>query len=466
MEQSFCGLGVAEPSGRLRGVRLPPPLWNSEDLPQRVDFLASWGFNAILLDAFDLPRLDPFHKDEDQPAPWEKRLAAVSEWLHGLGWWVMAVVPVQLDLGIQFPRNPDLDEPIPCRLAPLHRRRILHRFESILRSMQGLNAIGIAVSEWPRCQCSSCQHVTFEEESAYYLRAFSAVMKRYARDLEFWVLPDPPSFSLLQEIRAEVPSGARFLVGPQDPEQKGGLLPSQTEEGLILDLSIPSRYEWLDTDQHKQILLDWEQEDEPCLLVAEVGNAPRFPLGLASFMRLVWRKQTGEPLPEVWLYRLVLPEEQWKDWRKWKDLNLYTHKRIHEHELPADINSIIFKEMPDGTGKPSFQPDLTTALWKSHQRLDLEDRVRPLLRSVTSIPEGVPLESHLLSRMIDIHSGLTELAGDDTVRKTLEVLELRVLENLRDRIGLLLSESRAGAIWRKSDIPDLGVWLEFMRDEE
>jgi hypothetical protein len=464
----ITGLGgeTAEPRTTLRGIRMPPLLWQSDDLPQRLEFLASWGFNAILLDALNLPLIDPFHRDEDHPASWEENLANIAERLQNQGWWVMAVVPVQLDLGRQDHVMTGLDEPIPCRQAPLHRRRILHRFESILKGLRGLHAMGIAVSEWPRCRCGSCERVTFEEEAAYYLRAFSAVMKRYARDLEFWVLPDSPSFGLLQEIRAEVPSNARFLVEPQESGQKGSLMPTQTEEGMILNFSIPSRYECLDTHTFDELLRDWEQENEPRLLAAEVGGASRFPLGLVSFMRLAWQTRMGGPLPEALLYRLVLHDEQSRDWRKWRDLNLVTIKRVHERHLSALRNTSMSEELLLVTESPSIQPDLVSAIRKTHQRLDLEDRMRPLLKYVAEIPEGVPIDSHLLSKVVEVQSILTDLADDPVVPQILEVLELRALENLRDRINLLVSEGRAGATWRMADVPDLNLWLELLANEE
>lgn len=466
MEQSISGLGMVEARIQLRGIRLPPQLWNSNDLPLRAEFLKSWGFNALILDAIDQPLIEPFHQDEDRPASWEKSLAEVSERLQSLGWWVMGVVPVQLDLGPQGPRNSELVEPIPCRQSPLHRRRILHRFESILKGMRGLEAIGIAVCEWPRCQCTSCKRITFEEEAAYYLRAFSAVMKRYASGLEFWVLPDSSSFGLLQEIRAEVPSGARFLVGPQDPEQKGGLLPLQTEEGLVLDLSIPSWYEWLDTSKHSGLLLDWEQEDEPRLLAAEVGNTSRFPVGLASLMYLAWRTHTGGPFPEAWLYRLLLPEDQWGEWMKWKNLNLLTRKRIHDHGLRMDSVPIELAKKNRGDGDSPFRPDLPTALRKTHERLDLEDCIRPLLKTISDLPEGVPIDSSRMPELMEFLSTLSDLTVDDSKRTVLDAFELRILENLRDRISLLLSESRAGSVWTTADIPDLNTWYELLRNED
>jgi hypothetical protein len=463
-----AGLGgeAVEPRTSLRGIRMPPLLWQSDDLPQRLEFLASWGFNAILLDAFNLPLIDPFHRDEDHPASWEENLAIIAERLQNQGWWVMAVVPVQLDLGYQNHSKSELDEPIPCRQAPLHRRRILHRFESILKGVRGLHAMGIAVSAWPRCRCGSCERVTFEEEAAYYLRAFSAVMKRYARDLEFWVLPDSPSFNLLQEIRAGVPSSARFLVEPQEPGHKGSLLPAQTEEGMILDLSTPSRYEWLDTHTFDELLRDWEQENEPRLLAAEVGGSSRFPLGLVSFMRLAWQTRMGGPLPEALLYRLVLHDEPWRDWRKWRDLNLATMKRVQERHLPASSTNSRSEEIPLEIICPSIQPGLAAALRRTHQRLDLEDRIKPLLEFVVEIPEGVPIDSHLLSKMVEVQSILTDLAEDPAVHQILEVLELRVLENLRDRIGLLVSEGRAGTTWKMAGVPDLNLWLEILANEE
>ncbi len=484
MEQSICGTWPAaaleevlssgagsggvtiEPRTDLRGIRLPPSQWKADDFSQRIELLASWGFNAVLLDAFDLPLVEPFHKDEDHPASWEAMLAEVAEQLHGQGWWTMAVVPVQLDLGRPDSSGKGLDEPIPCRQTPLHRRRILHRFESILKNMRGFHAIGIAVSEWPRCQCEACRRVTFEEESAYYLRAFSAVMKRYARDHEFWALPDAPSFSLLQEIRAEVPSSARFLVEPQDPELKSGLLPAQSEEGMILDMSIPHQHEWLDTHQFAGLLHDWEQESEPRLLVAEMGNTSQFPLSLVSFLRLAWQTSAGGVLPEALLYRLTLPKEQWKEWQEWKGYNLGTKKRIRDHTPLSTRKTAETKAAPLGPGASSFQPDLASTLRNTHQRLDLEERISPLLKRVLEIPEGIPLESQCLVMMAEIQAELTDLAGDEMARKILEEVELRALENLRDKISLLLSETRAGTTWSVADVPDLHLWIELLRDEE
>ncbi len=466
MEQSICGLGIVEARIQLRGIRLPPQLWNSSDLLQRSEFLRSWGFNALILDVVDLPLVEPFHQDEDRPAHWEEKIAEVAEELQNLGWWVMAVLPVQLDLGNQNPGKPLVDESIPCRQAPLHRRRILHRFETILKGMRGLDALGIAVNEWPRCRCATCTRITFEEESAYYLRAFNAVMKRYAKDLEFWILPDSPSFSLLQEIRAEVPSTARFLVGPQDPEQKGGLVSSQAEEGLAIDLSISTRYEWLNTDLYNEILLNWEQEAEPRLLVAEADNSPRFCLNLASFMRLAWQTRAGGTLPEAWLYRLVLPEAQWKDWRKWRELNLLTLARIQRTgkvSQPLDIDA---GKTIGGSGYSPFQPDLPDTLYRTHVRLDLEDRIRPLLAIVYGLPEGIPLDWHQIPELTKVLITLSDLLQEEWVRSNLEIFELRTLENLHDRISLLLSESRAGSVWRRADVPDLITWYELLRDEE
>jgi hypothetical protein len=289
-------------------------------------------------------------------------------------------------------------------------------------------------------------------------------MKRYAKDLEFWILPDPQSFALLQEIRSEVPSSARFLVGPQDPGQMGGLLPAQTEEGLILDLSTPSRYEWLDTHQFTGLLREWELENEPRLLAAEVGVNSHLPLSLAAFMRLAWQTQAGGQLPEALIYRLVLPTAQWEGWRAWRDLNQGVARRIHERTpLTSGLDQTV-QSVPGIAGQASFEPSLALALRRTLERLDLEDLLRPLLRRVTAIPEGIPLEAHHLGELVEIQSALADLAEDPLARETLEALELRAMENLRDRISLLLSEARAGVVWSAADVPDLRVWLELLRD--
>jgi hypothetical protein len=235
---------------------------------------------------------------------------------------------------------------------------------------------------------------------------------------------------------------------------------------LILDLSLSSPYEWLNPHQFTDLLRDWEQEGEPRLLAAEVGDSKRFPLSLAAFMRLAGRTQNWGLLPEAALYRMALSEEQWGAWGEWKHRNVRLAKRMREHPSEPGNTSPEMENTPPTRPSSPFQPDLATALERTRIRLDLEDRVKPLLQRVMEIPVGIPLESHQLGELVEIHSALTDLAGDGLAQTTLEPLELRVLENLRDRIGLLLSEARAGLVWSPREVPDLHLWLEILRDEE
>lgn len=456
-------------------VRCPPEFWEQEHSFSRLDFLASLGFDTICLEGFGLSSSMEFLVDEHHPGIWESKARPLLEQLQRDGWFTVLVLPVQLDMGM--PKEKKTSTP-PCRMIPEQRRRMLHRFEAILSGMNGFDAIGMAVSDWPRCSCAVCEKTSFEEEVAYYLRAFMAVMKRHTPGAECWILPDGASWNLLQEIRAEFPDAVRILVPfVQDPDEQIEFEGHQPEAGLQIDLSHPGRLEWFDPAAFDILRVDWDQEGPPDLLSVSFGDVERYSLQLLSLMQLLWERDDQGASLDDHLHRISLPIEQWQDLPAWKAINREIGQAIHqgtamEISSQSDLwNLVNLDRKTENNGnhssisiligqRASFLPDLSETLLCSLQRLELDRVLDPIIHQILALPEGRPLDSKDYEDTAGLVIALADFLSHPLIEKCYEKHEQRVLENLRDRLSLLVSEIRNRRVWDHGSVPDFDQWLD------
>jgi hypothetical protein len=451
----------------LRGVRLPPEAWLSPDLQYPLEFLSSLGHNALLLDALDLPATTSSLFDENHAAEWERPLNTLLDRLHRREWWTMVVLPIQLDLGLPGSAGNELRERPLCRQVPENRRRMLHRFESLVRRLHPASAIGFVVSNWLRCECPLCQRVSFEEEAAYYLRAFNAVLNRYARETELWAIPDLESWGLLQEIRSEIPIETSLMLAerPEIPWQEDatrmGNDPLEREEGVMADLSSGPGGECLDLERMDRLSQAWEEEGPPRLLVAKLGEPWTCPPALAGLFSAAWRIEAADGYAEELVYRLTLPVEEWPRWQAWKERTQSLVNLVARD--PGGGPSPIAEElchMPERL-ESTYVPltmRLEESLKQCARRWLAEKQVRPVVERVLSLPETAPPSSGLIEGVLGVLEDLQHLFDHRAITAALDISELRSLEDLRDYLALFLSESSRRKVWRRIDLPDLSVW--------
>lgn len=458
-------------------LRCSPENWEMENFQARLDFLASLGFDTICLDGFQFSSSLNLLRDEQQAGGWEVQAQSLLNRLEQDGWFTVLVLPVQLDMGMPRGGQARPSWTPPCRMIPEQRRRMLHRFEAILSSLHSFDAIGIAVNDWPRCDCPVCEKSSFEEEAAYYLRAFTAVMKRHAPGCECWILPDGASWNLLQEIRTEFPDAVKVLVPfIQDPDEPAEFEGHQPEAGLQIDLSHPGKLEWLDPLAFETLRLDWDQEGPPGLLLVSLGEVERFPLQLLSLLRLLWEREDEGSSFEDFLFRLSLPLDQWWELPAWKSINQEIGQAIHKGSGADSSLQSIFSDLPalhqveasfDGKQpsvslngqRQAFLPDLYESLLCSLQRLQMDHILDPIIHQILSLPEGRPLESRDYKDTVGLVIALSDFLSHPLLENCYEKHEQRVLENLRDSLSLLVSEIRNRRVWDHGAVPDLDQWL-------
>lgn len=471
---------TAVPRVPLRAVRFSPDSWRSPEFRARLDHLSALGFNAVAVDAIPIPRISPDLRDEAHAAEWERPLAELIRELNREGWWTLVFLPIELDLGLA-PGCAETHFGAPlCRQVPANRRRMLHRFETVVRHLCEARAIGFAITDWRRCACPQCRVVPFEEEAAYYLRAYSAVLKRFAPETEMWVAPDSLSWGLLQEIRAEIPITARFLVSSCAEGRSAPRMETpQPEEGVQIDLVTSSGEDWFEIDRYRCLAAEWDQEMPPCLLVANLPDSPWLPARLAPLTQLAFRRLAPEGGEEQIVFQLALSTDEWPDWRVWRDRNraiagLFATFGGDSSVRPYSPESGLAPGIPvrwmehvetlsrgtrmNGQSHSPWGLSLPEALQKGAVRWRAESRVREVLADLGGIVPEAPLEWELLRRLGFLSERMASVLEDPLLVESLDSAERRSLENLRDYLSVLLSEPGHGRVWRPVDLPELVVW--------
>jgi hypothetical protein len=476
----------------LRAARLSPSGWCCEDLDDITESLSSYGFNALLLDALEFPVTSPLLRDEAHLNQWERRLGPQVERLTRHGWWIMIVLPIQLDLGLPGKPAPEYREPPLCLQSPESRRRMLHRIETIVRALPSADAVGFVLTDWLRCSCPSCQRVPFEEEAAYLLRAYSAVMNRYARSHEMWVLPDAITWSLLQEIQSGIPPTVRVLAPvssatPTDPalgrtELPATVEPTPIEDGFFVDLAADPSFSRFSTTEFRQIASKWEELGIPRLASAGLGDHEHWPAGLAGFFDLVWSVEGRGFNKERLLYQLLLPQDEWRRWKDWRDRNQALGE-IMDHltgrasdflgtgSTPAPVRPLerhlagllarangLFHL--NGIGEKGVFPrlHLPSTLRRSAQRWWTEERLRPLFARIAGLGEESTFGPSFTREIIQIAEYLDGLLTKDPPCACLADFERSSLEDLAAGLSLTLSEQPARESGNQLSLPDLSLW--------
>lgn len=464
----------------LRGIRLSSESWRSAELRSRLDHLSALGFNAVVLDAVPIPRIGPELRDENHAADWERPLAELVYELNREGWWSMVLFPIELDLGLApGGAEPPLEAPL-CRQAPANRRRMLHRFETLIRHLCEARAIGFSITDWRRCACAQCRVVPFDEEAAYYLRAYSAVLKRFAPESEMWVVPDTLAWGLLQEIRSEIPVTAHFMIPPFLEERTAPAAETpQPEEGLLLELAASPGGDWFEPDRYQGLATEWDQEMPPRLLVANLPDTPWLPARLAPLTELAFRRSIPGGGEEQITYHLALRTEEWPDWHFWRDRNraiagLFASLGAAFPSPPSSsgpgagppipgrwmehVETLCRGSRMNGQSHSPWGLSLPEALQKGAVRWRAESQVREVLFVLARIEPESPLDWELLRKLGTLSEKITSVLEDAFLVESLDSAECRSLENLRDYLSILLCEPGRQSVWQACKLPEMDVW--------
>jgi len=470
----------------LRGVRVGPGFWNQPTLSYKLEDYLALGFNAVLVDLLDLPITGPRLQDEGRAAEWESKACRVLESLVRKGWWTMAILPTDLDLGSsQTPEGRFHEKPF-CRLQPSSRRRLLHRFESLARRLPAVAAIGFSIADWGRCECRLCRQTSSEEEAAYYLRAYSAVMKRHCPAGELWFLPDPFYWERLLEIRSQIPAEANSVIpAAEDSRQLAKTLQwlprvrhldPVEREGEAIEVASPFEGGWLDPERFAAILSRWEQDRPPRLATVRIEPDEPQPVGLAAFVGLAWQRWMKEVESEEWVYRFVLPPEEWSTWAEWREKNETVRRAFSATRNRTDEPGVALRDSEEkrkvsagsqvsALAELAQSCDCRTATSKMNLPFSLSMAARrwlgerallPILDRVDRIPDGVALTHAVLSEVLDLHDDLDAFLRSDDI-ECFSSSEKRCLENLEIFLSLLVTEWRIRGTWKRNEVPDLWI---------
>jgi hypothetical protein len=466
----------------LRAVRYPAHRWREGCLETSLEALAMLGLNGLALDAFKMPEEERSVADEAEHSEWEVPFHRLLERCGREGWWRMAVLPIELDLGLEtVPGIAPANTPL-CRQIPANRRRLLHRLESILRRLPQVEAIGFSVTDWGRCRCEVCAKTSFIEEVAYYLRGYSAVLRRYSPATEIWVLPDELHWRGLQEVASQIPDHVRTLA-PSRPntdsrvdagwEAGGGL-----SEGERIDLTAPFSGNLIDFDWIARTRETWRERGTPRLAVAEIDSD--LPASLAGFQTLTWQTQSPSFTSREWALRRCLPPEEWENLRAWESRNRYLLRGFQPPLVPAPA-------MPGGTRRaakdkgseerklsldhlaeelsrketrrhrlmPLDQPDLMEAARDACLRWQGEEALRRAMDWLDHFPEEGPLTPGILGRLFELQERL-EAWGEGQWQVSFSDAERRCVETLKLHLGVLMGSSRTRR-WNPLELPDLWI---------
>lgn len=475
------------PKVPLRAVRIDREACLRKSIFYDLEKYAGFGINAVLIDALDPPSTNGALADESRSAGWESRLRHTLEGLGKRALWRMPVLPFELDLASERPgKDKALESPL-CRQGPRGRRRLLHRFESLIRLFPQVEAVGLTVADWDRCPCDLCRKISFQEEVAYYLRGYFAVLKRYAPETALWILPDENSWEALQEVGPQVPEGVRWLyVSESEQSAIERMEWGRAADGIQFALHSGMRGGFLDTTVFRRLDSAIGTEREPQLAVAMGDFSGVPPVQFAAFLRSIWEIDGETQDLEEWLYRLALPSTEWRNWKSWKADNELLKRcwtappRNGEGRMSAPTNGAQrprngqpvrdsqkidgpflrsrVAEVAQRNGRTPYAlspgPHLIHDLVASANRWLAESEIASILSRLDAMPEAAPIDGKLTGMIADLRDGLNEFL-ESSYRLQFEIEELRGLESLRDHLALLLGKERRREIWNKNDLPEL-----------
>jgi len=441
----------------LRGIRFYLPLGKGRDrqIPE-LDYLQSLGFNAALVDALEQPIVGTLVSDETKPAEWEESLRWTLDRLGRQGWWRLPLFPIQMDLAgpRELPeKTQHLERPL-CRQRVSNRSRLIQRFEAMIRRLPKTEAVGFTATGWSRCGCPLCEDTPFEEEAAYYLRAYLAVLKRYAPDTELWFLPDSSLWESFQEIRSQVPASVRFLRADTAPAL-AATERIQPEAGELVLFEQKGGSSWLNLEDFQALPRIWDESGIPQLVCLSWDKDGRLPVDLGGFMAAAWAIEAGRnDYADEAAYRVVLPPDQWKNWRHWKRKSEEVGSLFTSGNDPAWSHEPLDVEI----APPPGGANLIDALSMGLSRWNSERQIIPLANEIWEIPDRVPITPGIRKQLLLAVDQLGNLLADSSFLSGFETDEVSLIQDLNQSLSLVVSESSKRKVWRREDLPS--HWIE------
>lgn len=441
-----------EPRSLQRGVRLGEDLWGSEDLTEHLELFASLGVNTVALDAVRSPYTLESVGEEDAPGEWIERIEPRIRRIHGRGMSPILNLPIQLDLHPSDTAPIGRTQELFCRMRPSGKRLTIHRFENLIRLIPPVSGVGFVISNWGRCRCDLCEAASFEEEAAYYLRAFTAVLQRHAPGTEVWAFPDEVSIAGLREIQSQIPPDTRFVVpyGAPCAEDREG---SGDEEGEVFSLSRRIDSDLFLWKRIQETIDRWENDRTPRAVFADLHAVSWIPLNIVSLLPLFFRSVHPEVDLEEWAYRRMLPESEWTNWKEWRDRVKTVSASLTSSEGPG-IQPFQWRAVGEGSEQPHPALNLPRALDRAARRIQTDARLDEIEGELNRIPPGERIQGQLAQTIQNLIGSIRMLLHS-LPDPLLEDCERHALENLADSLNLLLSDGGGRLRWNREELPDL-----------
>ncbi|MCA9411870.1 MAG: hypothetical protein KC944_11720 [Candidatus Omnitrophica bacterium] len=436
------------------GLRIGPELWNSEDFRERLALLSSLGIDSLALDIVHSPNTYESVEEETQRGEWLEAIVPKIERVQALGISPILNFPIQLDLS---PSDTKGGGPF-CRQEPSGRRQIIHRFENLIQAIPEIGGVGFVITDWGRCRCNLCQEISFEEEAAYYLRAFAAVLQRHRPGLSRWAFPDEISQQGLLEIQSQIPPDTKMVAPHRHRasmvwrigEDRG----RGDEDGEVYSLDSRLDGDFFRSDRVFELLDRWENLSPPHSFFGDLHGCSQIPVNTLSLIPLFWTGDFPGRDWEKWILRRMLPLEERESWEYWRETNQRMLDSVTRPSASLQNLHPGLLTVKSSDQKSTRQFDLPQSLSSVANRLRLDEELKSIEESLGRIPEGERIHGELAYDMQGIAGRVYSLLHPQQPLE-LEASERRCLESLSDYLNLLLSDGRNRMVWSADQLPSL-----------